>query len=141
MTSITASAVATLRDVTLKTPTLPQAHWLLRLPLAGIMIQQGMMKFPLAEADATTFGVPLFLWALAAVGELAVGVGLLIGGVLRGWVGDLVTRAAGAAMAIIVASVLVVAYWAPPIDILLYNQFHVLLLVGGLYFALRGARA
>jgi putative oxidoreductase len=114
------------------------AHWLLRLPLAGVLLQYGIGKFPLSEAEAAGFGVPLALWALAGVGEIGAGLLLILGGVLRGGAGDLVTRLAGAGIAVIVASVLYVAYWAPPLDLLMFNQFHLLLLAGGLYFALAG---
>ena len=114
------------------------AHWLLRLPLAGVLLQYGIGKFPLSEAEAAGFGVPLALGALAGVGEIGAGLLLILGGLLRGGAGDLVTRLAGAGIAVIVASVLYVAYWAPPLDLLMFNQFHLLLLAGGLYFALAG---
>lgn len=117
------------------------AHWLLRLPLAGVLLQYGIDKFPLAATDAAGFGVPLVLWALAAVGEIAVGLLLILGGVVRGGTGEVMTRIAGAGLAVIVAGVVYVAYWAPPLDLLLFNQFHLLLLAGGLYFALIGNAA
>ena len=114
------------------------AHWLLRLPLAGVLLQYGIGKFPLSEAEAAGFGVPLVLWALAGLGEIGAALLLLAGGVLRGGAGDLMTRVAGAGVAVIVAGVVYVAYWAPPLDLLMFNQFHLLLLAGGLYFALAG---
>lgn len=117
------------------------AHWLLRLPLAGVLLQYGLDKFPLAAADAAGFGVPLALWVLAAMGEIAAGLLLLAGGLVRGGTGDVMTRLAGAALAVIVAGVVYVAYWAPPLDLLLFNQFHLLLFAGGLYFALVGNAA
>jgi len=114
------------------------AHWFLRLPLAAVALQQGMMKFPLSADAAAGFGLPLALWALAALGEIAVGVMLLLGGLMRGGAGDLLTRLAGAGLAVIVAGVIYVAYWAPPLDLLMFNQFQLLLLGGALYFALFG---
>jgi len=120
---------------------LPQvnfAHWLLRLPLAAVALQQGMSKFPLSADAASGFGLPLALWGLAAIGEIAVGVMLILGGLIRGGSGDLMTRLAGAGLAVIVAGVIYVAYWAPPLDLLMFNQFQLLLLGGGLYLALAG---
>jgi putative oxidoreductase len=117
------------------------AHWLLRLPLALVLLQQGFDKFPLSADMAAGFGVPFVLWVMAAAGEIAVGVLLLAGGLLRGATGDLVTRIAGAGTAAIVAGVLYVAYWAPPLELLMFNQFHLLLLAGGLYLALTGTRS
>jgi putative oxidoreductase len=120
---------------------LPQsryAHWFLRLPLAAVALQQGAMKFPLSADAAAGFGLPLALWALAALGEIAVGVMLLVGGLLRRGLGDLITRLAGAGLAVIVAGVIYVAYWAPPLDLLMFNQFQLLLLGAALYLALVG---
>ena len=116
------------------------AHWLLRLPLALVLMQQGIDKFPLSADMAAGFGVPFVLWIMAAAGEIAVAGLLIAGGFLRGVTGDLVTRVAGLGLAAIVAGVLYVAYWAPPLELLMFNQFHLLLLAGGLYFALTGTR-
>jgi uncharacterized membrane protein YphA (DoxX/SURF4 family) len=116
------------------------ADWLIRLPLAGVLLQNGVQKFPLAPEMAEGFGVPFALWALAAVGEIVVALMLLAGALIRGAAGDLVTRAAGAGAAAIVAGVIYVAYWAPPLDLLMFNQFHLLLLCCGTYLALAGNR-
>lgn len=115
------------------------AHWFLRLPLAGVLLQNGLMKFPLSADMAAGFGVHPLLWGMAAVGEIAVAVMLVVGGLMRGSAGDLVTRLAGAGAAAILAGVLYVAYWAPPLDLLMFNQFHLMLLATGLYFALVGS--
>jgi uncharacterized membrane protein YphA (DoxX/SURF4 family) len=114
------------------------AHWLVRLPLAAVLLQYGFDKFPLSADVAAGFGVPVALWALAGLGEIVVGLMLIAGGVLRGAMGDLLTRVAGAGAAVIVAGVIVVAYWAPPLELFLFNQFHLLLLSCGLYLALAG---
>jgi hypothetical protein len=119
-------------------PELWHAHWLLRLPLALVMFQQGMMKFPLSADAAAGVGVPFFLWAMSAFGQLFAAAGLIVGGVLPGRIGDTVTRLAGFAVAGVVAGVLAVVYWAPIGDMMMTNQFHLLLLAGGLFFLLRG---
>ncbi|MEM9725814.1 MAG: hypothetical protein AAF909_10160 [Pseudomonadota bacterium] len=135
------TAVAQLERVSQQIPVFTPAHWLLRLPLAGILLHQGVTKFPLLADDAAAFGVPFFMWALAAFGEIAVAVMLIAGAFIANGLGNLVTRLAGVGIAVIVASVLVIVYWAPPMDLLLGNQLHILLIVGGLYFALRGNAA
>ncbi|MEM0989500.1 MAG: hypothetical protein AAGK00_11505 [Pseudomonadota bacterium] len=122
-------------------PAVYSAHWLLRLPLAAIILLQGYDKVPLSADDAAAFGVPVLLWAMAAFGEILAGLLLIAGAFVRTWIGDLMTRAAGAMIAAIVAGVLVTVYWQPLIDMVLYQQFHMLLLVGGLFFALRGNKA
>lgn len=116
------------------------ADWLLRLPLAGVLLVNGWQKFPLSADVAAGFGVPFPLWVLAALGEIAVAAMLVAGALIRGAAGDLVTRAAGAGAAAIVAGVIYVAYWAPPLDLLMFNQFHLLLMAVGLYLALSGNR-
>ena len=121
-------------------PDLGAAHWLIRLPLAAVLVQNGLAKFPLSADVAAGFGVPLALWALAAVGELAVAVMLLAGGLMRGALGELATRVAGAGAAAIIAGVIYVAYWAPPLDLLLFNQFHLLLLCSALYLTFAAKR-
>lgn len=114
------------------------AHWFPRLALGWVLFHYGAGKFPLSADDAAGFGVPFALWALAAAGEIAVALMLVAGGLIRGGPGDLVTRLAGAGAAVIVAGVVYVAYWAPPLDLLMFNQFHLLLFACGLYFALAG---
>ena len=122
-------------------PEFCKSQWLLRLPLALIIIQQATWKFPLNSDDAASFGLPMPLWIIGAFGELFAGLALLSGGLLRSWHGDLLTRLGGLGLAAIIISVLMIAHKAPIIDILLYNQFHLLLLLGGLFFGLRGNKA
>lgn len=121
-------------------PQVGAAHWLVRLPLAAVLFTNGLDKFPLSADVAAGWGLPLAVWAVAAVGELAVAILLVVGGLLRGGLGDLVTRAAGLGAALIVAGVIWVAYWAPPLDLLRFNAFQVILLCSGLYLALAGRR-
>ncbi|TVS05211.1 MAG: hypothetical protein EA407_02745 [Rhodobacteraceae bacterium] len=118
---------------------LPQTHhadWLLRLPLALVLLQYGFDKFPLSADVAAGWGLPLFLWGLAGVAEIVVALMLVAGGMLRNRIGEVVTRIAGIGAALIVIGVIIVAYWAPPLDLILFNQFHILLLCAGLYLAL-----
>ncbi|MEM9047483.1 MAG: hypothetical protein AAGC92_02080 [Pseudomonadota bacterium] len=122
-------------------PDIRWAHWFLRILLAAVIMREGFNKTPIAADDAASFGVPVLLWALAAVGELVAGFLLIAGGLIRTSFGDLVTRTGGALIALIVASVLMMVYWAPPVELFLYNQLHLLLLAGGLYFAFRGNAA
>lgn len=121
-------------------PEFCRSHWLLRIPLALIIIQQGMSKFPLTEDDAMSFGLPFLVWGLAAFSELFVGIALTVGGIIKGWKGDLLTRLGGLVLAAILTGVIITTNWGPILDILLYDHIHVLLLVGGLYFGFRGNR-
>ena len=122
------------------------SHWLLRIPLAIVFIQQGLSKFPVTIEDAESFNLPYLVWWVVSYGELGAGLGLIVGGIIalqKYWreLGDLLTRFCGITICSIMTGVIWVgqpeSFW----DVILYDNFHVLLWVGGLYFALRGNRA
>lgn len=129
------------------------SHWLLRIPLAIVFIQQGLSKFPVTLDDASSFELPLVVWAFAAYGELGAGIGLIVSGVmglkiwdfwirdmLHPW-SDFLTRFCGITICCIMTGVIWVGEPDSLTDVLLYDNLHVLLWVGGLFFALRGVRA
>lgn len=120
------------------------SHWLLRIPLAVIFIQQGYDKIPVDPDTADSFGLPYLVWWVVAYGELGAGLGLIVGGILANWwtreLGDLLTRFSGITICCIMTGVIWVAEPTSLLEVLLYDHFHVLLWVGGLYFALRGNR-
>ena len=129
------------------------SHWLLRIPLAIVFIQQGLSKFPLTLDDANSFELPLVVWSFAAYGELGAGVGLIVSGImglkiwdfwirdmLHPW-SDFLTRFCGITICCIMTGVIWVGEPDSLTDVLLYDNLHVLLWVGGLFFALRGVRA
>ena len=120
--------------------------WLLRIPLAIIFIQQGMSKIPVTLEDAQSFDLPLVVWFFVAWGELGAGLGLLVGGLviiwqkLWPWVGDTITRFSGFTIGCIMTGVIWVGEPESFMYVILYDNLHVLLWVGGLVFALRGNR-
>jgi len=122
------------------------SHWLIRIPLVVVFIQQGLTKLPIDAATAEAFGLTLVVWAFVTLGEIGAGVGLVIGGLLgyfKGWVkeiGDLTTRFSGITMASIMTGVIWISEPVSLTYVLLYDNLHVLLWVGGMYFALRGNR-
>ena len=122
------------------------SHWLLRVPLAVVFIQQGLSKLPLTQSDAESYGLPLLVWFLVAWGEFLSGIGLLFGGLLRSprlvpVIGDIVTRFCGIVICGIMTGVILMSEPKGFIDVLLYDNLHVMLYFGGLFFALRGNRA
>ena len=135
-----------------KIPEFCLTHWLFRIPIAIIFIQQGLDKLPVDAETAADFGLPVLVWWFVAYGELGGGIGLLVGGLLtKPWfpildrcyipdIGDMLTRFSGITICCIMSGVIWVgeptSFW----DVLLYDNLHVLLWVGGLFFALRGNR-
>jgi putative oxidoreductase len=121
------------------------SHWLLRIPLALIFIQQGLMKLPVDAGEAESYGLSVLVWWFVALGELGGGLGLLVGGVLNNrvtnWLGDMVTRFSGFTIGCITTGVIWIGEPESFLDVLLYDNLHVLMWVGGLFFALRGNRA
>ena len=128
-----------------KIPEFCMSHWLLRIPLAIVFIQQGLSKFPVSVEDAESFNLPYLVWWVVSYGELGAGIGLLVGGIIAlqkyfNELGDMLTRFCGITICSIMTGVIWVgepeSFW----DVILYDNLHVLLWVGGLYFALRGNR-
>tara|TARA_Y100001938_G_scaffold22161_1_gene28630 strand:- start:202 stop:582 length:381 start_codon:yes stop_codon:yes gene_type:complete len=116
------------------------SHWLLRVPLAIVFIQQGASKLPVTLEDASSFDLPYIVWWFAAYGELGSGIGLLFGGLLVNWIFDTLTRFSGIVMCCIMTGVIWIGEPSSLTDVILYDNLHVLLWVGGLFFALRGNR-
>ena len=107
--------------------------WLLRIPLAIIFIQQGMSKIPVTLEDAQSFDLPLVVWFFVAWGELGAGLGLLVGGLVIIW-----QRFSGFTIGCIMTGVIWVGEPESFMYVILYDNLHVLLWVGGLYFAMKG---
>ena len=68
---------ALLKSLPAKIPEFCASHWLLRIPLAVVFIQQGLSKFPVTADDAASFELPYLVWWFVAYGELGAGIGLL----------------------------------------------------------------
>ena len=137
-----------------KLPDFCLSHWLFRIPLAIIFIQQGLMKIPVDVEEAASYGLSYLVWWFVAYGELLGGLGLIFGGlfktpnwmhymvghnILEPW-GDLITRFSCITLACIMTGVIWIGEPESFMDVILYDNLHVLLWVGSLYFALRGNR-
>lgn len=125
-------------------PEFCMSHWLIRIPLAIVFLQQGLSKLPFDISDAEAFELPGLVWWFVIYGEIGAGLGLLVGGavLIKTWreLYDIITRFSGITICSIVTGVIWTSQPESIIDVLLYDNFHVLLWVGGLYFALRGNR-
>ncbi len=127
-----------------KIKTFTFVHWLLRIPLATVFIQQGLSKFPVLLSDAEAYDLPYLVWWVVAYGELGAGLGLIVGGILLyfknylQFMGDLITRFSGFTIGCITTGVIWISKPESLLEVLLYDNLHVFLWVGGLYFALKG---
>lgn len=135
-----------IKNITSKIPEFCMSHWLIRIPLIVVFLQQGFAKWPIDAETAASFELTLLVWTFVVLGEIGAGAGLIVGGLLshtKNWLkelGDLITRFSGITMASIMTGVIWISepdsFW----DVILYDNLHVLLWVGGMYFALRGNR-
>ena len=133
-----------LKNFVNKIPEFCLTHWLLRIPLIVVFLQQGMNKWPIDVADSPV-ELTLLVWSVVVLGELGAGVGLLVGGIIAlqkyfNELGDMITRFSGITIASIMTGVIWTGEPESLSDVLLYDNLHVLLWVGGMYFALRGNR-
>tara|TARA_Y100001938_G_C8053136_1_gene412978 strand:- start:723 stop:1133 length:411 start_codon:yes stop_codon:yes gene_type:complete len=133
----------TLEEYLKKIPEFKGANWLIRVPLGIVFILQGLQKLPVSIEDADAFGLPMSVWFFVAWGELFAGIGLLLGGMtiaLKPGVGDAITRFSGIVICGIMTGVILILEPPSLSYVLLYENFHVMLYCGGLFFALRGNR-
>jgi putative oxidoreductase len=105
---------------------------------------QGLSKLPLDISDAESYGLPMSVWFFVAWGELLSGIGLLVGGLLvskkLNSYGGLITRFCGIVICGIMTGIILMQEPESFLDVLLYDNLHVMLYCGGLFFALRGNR-
>ena len=132
------------KNIVSRIPEFCMSHWLLRIPLAIVFLQQGISKWPIDLDTAASYDLPLVVWAFVVLGEIGAGVGLLIGGLFPkkffAELGDLITRFSGITICSIMTGVIWIGQPETFMDVILYDNLHVLLWVGGLFFALRGNR-
>lgn len=134
-----------IKNIVNKIPEFCMTHWLIRIPLIIVFLQQGLAKWPIDAETAASFELTLLVWTFVVLGEIGGGVGLIVGGLLDYTkrfkeFGDLITRFSGIVMTGIMTGVIWMSEPESFTYVLLYDNFHVLLWVGGMYFALRGNR-
>ena len=115
--------------------------WLLRVPLAIVFLQQGITKLPISAEEAASYDLPMLVWFFVVFGEIGAGLGLIAGGLIQKlWntIADLTTRFSGFVIGSIATGVIWIGQPESLIDVLLYDNLHVFLWAGGLFFALKG---
>ena len=125
-------------------PLMPITPWLLRLGLGTSFILHGIGKFPLPPERMVTwfesmgYMYPEIVTSMVAVGEVAAGAGIILGGLVRGHVGNLITRLSGGAVVIIMIGAILIAHSDWLITKKLFMSEQIFLLILGLFFAIKG---
>jgi len=123
-----------------------KAHWLLRAALASVFLYHGISKFAFMgiAGFAEMMSLPLTVAFLVAAAEVLAGAGILAGSTVRRSLGDLATRLSGAAIVPVMLGAIAMVHWgqwhfaASESHPMGGMEFQVVLLLMGLYFALRG---
>ena len=135
-----------IKNIVNKIPEFCMSHWLIRIPLIVVFLQQGLDKWPIDPEVAAAYELTLLVWTFVVLGEIGGGIGLIVGGLLshmKNWireVGDLITRFSGITIASIMTGVIWTFQPESILQFIIDDPFHVMLWVGGMYFALRGNR-
>jgi len=125
-------------------PLMPIAPWLLRLGLGTSFILHGIGKFPLPPEKMVTwfesmgYMYPEIITSLVALGEVGAGAGIILGGLMSGNAGNLVTRLSGGAVVVIMIGAILIAHsdWLVTKKLFMSEQIFLFLLGG--YFAIKG---
>ena len=125
-------------------PLIPVTPWLLRLGLGTSFILHGIGKFPLPPEKMVTwfesmgYMYPEIVTSMVALGEVAAGAGIILGGLSKTHVGNLITRISGGAVAVIMIGAILIAHSDWLITKKLFMSEQIFLFILGLYFAIKG---
>ena len=118
------------------------ADWLIRLGLGISFFLHGFGKLPLDESGwlASNIGYPTAL--MVAWGEVLAGLGIILGGLLSGIIGNLLTRISGGVIGVIMIGAILIAHSNWGIFFgegrTLFASEQLFLLLLGIYFAIKG---
>ena len=115
------------------------APWLIRLGLGVSFIFHGLNKFPLPPQKLIDFfGFSPELASFVAISEIGAGFLLILGGFLKGHVGNLVTRFAAGVIIIVMTVAFTLAHSDWFITPKLFMSEQIFLMIIGLYFFIKG---
>ena len=125
-------------------PLMPITPWLLRLGLGISFIFHGLGKFPLPPEKMVTwfesmgYMYPEIVTTMVAVGEVAAGAGIIIGGLFSNSFGNVITRLSGGAVGVIMIGAILIAHSDWLVTQKLFMSEQIFLFVIGTYFAIKG---
>ncbi|MEA2117054.1 DoxX family protein [Halovibrio sp. HP20-50] len=125
------------------------AHWLLRIGLASVFLYMGVDKFMGSgiAAFSAMMNLPVVLGALVALGELGTGLLVVLGGLMKNRLGDVMTRLGALGMVPILLGAIFMVHWgqwhfmATSSHPLGGMMFQVTLTIVALYMLAKGNRA
>ena len=113
--------------------------WLIRFGLGIAFSLHGLSKFPLPpEALIKYFGFSPFLASLVAITELGAGLLLIIGGFIKGPIGNLITRVSALTITVVMINAFALAHRDWFITTKLFTSEQIFLFIIALYFLIKG---
>ena len=117
------------------------ASLIFRFGIGIAFIIHGLGKFPLPPQGLIEyFNLSPALASLVALSELLTGLILIIGGFIKNPFGNLLTRVAGFMIIIMMISIFAIAHSDWFITTKLFTSEQIFLLIGGVYFLIKGNR-
>tara|TARA_B000000437_G_scaffold208784_1_gene177374 strand:- start:2549 stop:2941 length:393 start_codon:yes stop_codon:yes gene_type:complete len=111
--------------------------WLLRITLGVSFFLYGFSKFPLPSELLLSFGFSQFVAVLVPLVEVIGGIGIILTGFISGLWGQLLTRALGLVLSVLMIFALVLAHSDWLINAELFKNIQVYLLVVSLHFVFK----
>ena len=125
-------------------PMAPISFWLLRLGLGVAFFLHGFEKFPLPPESMTNwftklgFAFPELTTSAVAIGEVGAGLGIILGGLVKGHVGNIITKVSGGAVVVIMSGAFIIAHSDWFFTSRLFMSEQIFLFILGSFFLIRG---
>ena len=117
------------------------ASLIYRFGIGVAFIIHGAKKFPLPPQGLIEyFGLTPILASTVALSELLTGIILIISGFIKNPFGNLMTRAAAFVIVIMMINIFAIAHQDWFITTKLFTSEQIFLLIGGIYFLIKGNR-
>ena len=118
------------------------ASLIFRFGIGIAFIIHGLNKFPLPPQGLIDyFDLSPTIASTVAISELLSGLILILSGFIKNPIGNLLTRLSGLNISILMISILVFAHQDWLIKTKLFTSEQIFLLIGGIYFLIKGNRA
>ena len=135
--------VTFLSDLDMRVPGMSVDRWcgssMEAIHIAAGKIAMGSGKiFICGGVESMGYMYPEIVTSMVAVGEVAAGAGIILGGLVSGHVGNLITRLSGGAVVIIMIGAILIAHSDWLITKKLFMSEQIFLLILGLFFAIKG---